>query len=186
MEKENKNPSRVQRLLLNHRRLFFYTYSYANSILNAVLNSLPPLMRDLIFKILLREIGSHSLIDYGSYLRYMSKIHIGNNVEINRGFQVYPSMLYKDSKIQIEDNVVIGPNVCLYGAGQNSQNGVLIDVAGDITIRKGAYIGGSSLIRYGVEIGANSIVAAGSVVVKDVPAGSVVGGNPASFIRKNR
>lgn len=38
---------------------------------------------------------------------------------------------------------------------------------------------GGSTIMYGVTIGENSIVAAGSVVTKDVPAGSVVGGVPA-------
>lgn len=35
---------------------------------------------------------------------------------------------------------------------------------------------------YGVKIGPNAIVAAGSVVTKDVPEGSVVGGNPAKVI----
>lgn len=35
---------------------------------------------------------------------------------------------------------------------------------------------------WGVKIGPNAIVAAGSVVVKDVPEGTVVGGNPARVI----
>lgn len=35
---------------------------------------------------------------------------------------------------------------------------------------------------YGVKIGPNAIVAANSVVTKDVPEGTVVGGNPANVI----
>lgn len=45
-----------------------------------------------------------------------------------------------------------------------------------------AFIGMRSIIMPGVTIGAGAIVAAGSVVVKDVPADTVVGGNPATVI----
>ena len=44
------------------------------------------------------------------------------------------------------------------------------------------FIGANSTILYGVRIGPNAIVAAGSVVTKDVPPGSVVGGVPAKVI----
>ena len=37
---------------------------------------------------------------------------------------------------------------------------------------------------YNVKIGSNCIVAAGSVVTKDIPDGTVVGGNPAVFLKK--
>ena len=36
----------------------------------------------------------------------------------------------------------------------------------------------------GVHIGAHSIIAAGSVVVKDIPADVIAGGNPAHVIKK--
>ncbi len=45
------------------------------------------------------------------------------------------------------------------------------------------WIGHGAIIVAGVQIGEDSIVAAGSVVVKDVPPYSIVGGNPAQFIR---
>ena len=55
---------------------------------------------------------------------------------------------------------------------------------GSIEIFDNVMIGANSTIMYDVKIGANSIIAAGSVVTKDVPEGSVVGGNPAKVICK--
>jgi len=46
------------------------------------------------------------------------------------------------------------------------------------------FIGARSIICKGVTIGEKSIVAAGSVVVKDIPKGEIWGGNPAKFIAK--
>lgn len=51
-----------------------------------------------------------------------------------------------------------------------------------IEIMDNVMIGAHSVILPGVTIGPNSIVAAGSVVVKDIPRGVIVGGNPAKVI----
>lgn len=53
----------------------------------------------------------------------------------------------------------------------------------DTTIGRNCFIGAHSIIMPGVTIGDGSIVAAGSVVTKTVPPGSLVGGNPARIIR---
>ena len=50
------------------------------------------------------------------------------------------------------------------------------------SIGNNVFIGAKSIIMYGVNIGNNVVVAAGSVVTKDVPDGSIVGGNPAKII----
>jgi maltose O-acetyltransferase len=52
-----------------------------------------------------------------------------------------------------------------------------------ITIGSNVWIGGHCAILPGVTIGDNSIVAAGSVVTKDVPANTIVAGNPAKLLR---
>jgi acetyltransferase-like isoleucine patch superfamily enzyme len=53
-----------------------------------------------------------------------------------------------------------------------------------ILIKKGASIGSGATILSHVTIGENAIIGAGSVVTKDVPANTIVAGNPARFVRK--
>ena len=53
---------------------------------------------------------------------------------------------------------------------------------GPIEIFDNCFIGARSSILYNVKIGPNAIVAAGSVVTKDVPEGSIVAGNPARIV----
>jgi acetyltransferase-like isoleucine patch superfamily enzyme len=53
-----------------------------------------------------------------------------------------------------------------------------------IRICEGAWIGARSIILKGVTIGVGAVVGMGSVVTKDVPPRTVVGGNPARIIRE--
>lgn len=55
---------------------------------------------------------------------------------------------------------------------------------GDIVVGNDVWIGRESIIMPGVKIGDGSIIAAYSVVVKDVSPYCVIGGNPATFIKK--
>jgi acetyltransferase-like isoleucine patch superfamily enzyme len=52
-----------------------------------------------------------------------------------------------------------------------------------IELKDNVWIGDRAIVGKGVTIGENSIVAAGSVVVKDVPSNVIVGGNPAKIIK---
>ena len=53
-----------------------------------------------------------------------------------------------------------------------------------ITLGRNVWVGSNSTILQGVTIGDNAVIAAGAVVTKDVPAGTVAGGVPARFIKK--
>jgi maltose O-acetyltransferase len=52
-----------------------------------------------------------------------------------------------------------------------------------VNIGHNVWIGGRAVINPGVTIGDNAVIASGAVVVKDVPANVVVGGNPARIIK---
>lgn len=53
-----------------------------------------------------------------------------------------------------------------------------------INIEDEAWIGANSVIVAGITVGKHAIVAAGSVVTKDVPAYSIVAGNPAKLLKQ--
>jgi len=76
----------------------------------------------------------------------------------------------------VEDQVSILQNVTLGGTGKEN---------GDRhpKVRQGVMVGAGSKIIGNIEIGANSKVAAGSVVLKDVPANCTVAGIPAQIVR---
>ncbi len=54
-----------------------------------------------------------------------------------------------------------------------------------ISIGNNVWIGMRAIILKGVTIGDGAVVAAGAVVTRDVPAGSVVAGNPARVVKEN-
>lgn len=107
-------------------------------------------------------------------------ISIGRNVFINQN-----CTLYDLAPVTIGDDVLIGPNVSLITDGHPiapSQRQAYV-VAKPIVIERGVWIAAGAVVIGGVTIGENSVVAAGSVVTKDVPANTLVGGNPAQIIR---
>ena len=162
----------------------FYLYSYLSGLIWLVLDLSPHFIRWLFFKISLKKIGRDSLIDYKCFLRYPWKVSIGNNVAINRGCELYPSMKSEDGYICLEDNVVLGPKVIIFSAGHDYISLDLPDISAPVTIRSYAWIGGNTTILPGVTIGEGAVIGAGSVVVKDIPAYSIAVGNPAKVIKK--
>lgn len=78
--------------------------------------------------------------------------------------------------VTINLNCTIGHDV-LIGAYTTIAPGA--NISGNVNIGIRCYIGTGAMIREGVEIGDNAVVGMGAVVTKDVPANTVVIGNPA-------
>jgi acetyltransferase-like isoleucine patch superfamily enzyme len=107
-------------------------------------------------------------------------INVGRNVFINQNGTVYDL-----GGLDIADDVMIGPNVSIITSGHpiepsRRRAGV---IAKPIVIEKTSGSPAGATIIGGVTVGENSLVAAGSVVTRDVPPNTLVGGNPARVIR---
>lgn len=159
-------------------------YDYISKIIDVLVYFLPPLLRKPIYRIQFARIGRNVMIGEKCHFHYPWKVRIGNNVSIGRGAQIYPSYQYKDVFITIKDNVMIAPNLTIFGAGHPVGDPLNSHVAAPVTIEENVYIGGNVTIRYGVTVGEGAIIAAGSVVVSDVGEKEIFGGNPAKLIRK--
>jgi acetyltransferase-like isoleucine patch superfamily enzyme len=93
--------------------------------------------------------------------------------------------------VEIEDFVFVGHGVTFindrYPRATNADGS--LQTAADwkvvsTIVRRGASIGSGSTIMCGVEIGEDAVVGAGSVVTRDVPAATIVAGNPARVLRR--
>jgi len=92
--------------------------------------------------------------------------------------------LYNLSKISIGDNTVISQDAYLCGGSHDYQDATMPLLRQDIIIGKNVWICAGAFIGPGVTIGDGAVVAARAVVMKDVEPWTVVGGNPAKFIKK--
>lgn len=108
----------------------------------------------------------------------------GRNIRIGNGVFINKSCMFVDlGGIELEDNVLIGPEVKILSVNHpldpKNRRGVILK---SVKIRRNAWLGAGVTVCPGVTIGENSIIGAGSVVTKDVPSNTVYAGVPAKFI----
>lgn len=113
----------------------------------------------------------------------------GASITIGDDFGMTGGSLVCDQRISIGDRVWVGANAIITDTDfhplnpEKRRTHPLAANTAPVTIADDVFVGMNALILKGVTIGAGSVVAAGCVVVRDVPPGSVVAGNPARVVR---
>lgn len=128
------------------------------------------------------EIGDNTRV--GTFVEIQKNARVGKNCKIS-------SHTFICEGVTIEDNVFISHNVTFindrFPRSTNEGGELQTEVdwhCEETLVKKGASIGSSVTLLCGVTVGENAIVGAGSVVTKDVPANTIVAGNPAKVLRK--
>jgi acetyltransferase-like isoleucine patch superfamily enzyme len=120
------------------------------------------------------EIASNAMIVY------TSRVSIGDNVYI-----AYGSWVQGVGGVTIDDEVMLAPYSVLASSNHTQINGSYRFGEGvhePIHICRGAWVGAHTVVTAGVTVGTGAVCAAGSVITKDVPDHSTVGGVPAKII----
>ncbi len=112
------------------------------------------------------SIGSHAVIEH--------------HVRLEDGVRIHTGAFIPEFSI-VEAGAWVGPHVvftnALYPLARDAKAGLR-----GPHLMQGSKIGANATLLPGIKIGAHSLVGAGSVVVRDVPDGIVVAGNPARVI----
>ena len=119
---------------------------------------LPPFQCDYGYQI---SVGARSFLNYGAVVLDVAPVRIGEEVLLASNVQLLTATHPLDAATR--------------RAGW--------ELGAPITIQDGAWLGGGVIVCPGVTIGQNTVVGAGSVVVRDLPAGVLAVGNPARVVR---
>ena len=122
------------------------------------------------------SIGDNCFIGEQSRIWSALKIKIGHRVLIAHSVNIFDNSTHPFNSVNRHRQFL------QIISGQHPKNINLNERA--VTISDDVWIGCMSIILAGVFIGKGAVIAAGSVVTKDVPDYTIVGGNPAKIMRK--
>lgn len=110
---------------------------------------------------------------------------VGGIISVNGVYMNRNVMIVSHKSITIKKGTTIGPNVVLYDHDHNYDHKADYGkfLSESIEIEDNVWIGANVVILKGVHIGSKSVIAAGSIVLSDVPPYSLVAGNPARLIK---
>ncbi len=131
-----------------------------------------------------RRLYHHDGVDHADWMRRHGRLAaIGDDVMILPGVEITDP-----AYVRIGNNVVLSKCALIGHDGSVSvlerAYGVRLEGVGKIDIKDDVFIGYNAVVLGGVTIGPRAIVAAGAIVTRDVPEGTIVGGVPAKVIGK--
>lgn len=141
----------------------------------------PDRRRDLL-ESLFDAIGAESHVEPPFRCDYGFNISVGEGCYANFGCVVLDVC-----PVTIGPGCLLGPGVHLYTATHPldpETRAAGLEYGDPIEIGENVWIGGRAVVTPGVTIGDDAVVGAGSVVTRDVPAGTLVGGNPARVLQE--
>lgn len=141
------------------------------------------------------EFVCNSGVDWSMDNTSCSKISVWENAILKFGFRsgISNTTIHCSQSIIIGDYVNIGAGCLIFDTNYHSsrwkdREDRIKDIKNGkrapIMIGNHVFVGAQSVIMKGVTIGDKSMIAAGSVVMSDIPSGEIWGGNPARFIAK--
>jgi len=166
------------RMLLYLKNFIFYY------IPNHIINKIPIyFIRNLYYRKIMRIfIGKKTSLHLNVYIEGINplkkRLEIGKTTSIGRN-----SYLDARGKLIIGNNVSISPNVKIITAQHDLNSNNFKYISSPIKIEDYVWIGTGAIILPGVTLGKGAVICAGSVVTKNVEEYSVVGGNPAKYIK---
>ena len=156
------------------------------ALLGPVLEQAAGAIDDLVVENDGRKKGVHARIEPGAIIR--DKVEIGDNAVIMMGAVINIGSIIGDSTM-IDMGAILGGRAtvgknCHIGAGTVLAGVVEPASATPVVIEDDVLIGANAVVLEGVRVGRGAVVAAGAVVIEDVPAGAVVAGVPARVIKQ--
>lgn len=148
-------------------------------------------------------IGSHVVIferKGGGYIQLDDRVQInrgsiletglGGHIRVGKHASIHPScFLYAYlAPITIGSGVMLAPNCALYSYDHNLSpekpiRMQALSTKGEIVVGDEAWLGFGTIVLSGVKIGNGAAIAAGSVVVNDIPENAIAVGNPARVVK---
>ncbi|OTN77218.1 hypothetical protein A5886_002315 [Enterococcus sp. 8G7_MSG3316] len=125
---------------------------------------------------LLGALGKNVYIEAPLRANWGANTYIGDRFYAN-----FNLTLVDDTRIEIGDDVMIGPNVTLTAGTHPLDPALRLRKAQNnlpVVIEDNVWIGAGSIVLPGVTIGKNTVIGAGSLVTKDIPANCVAFGSP--------
>ncbi len=128
----------------------------------------------------------------GDYVRIWSSIQRtrlsvfkGAELSIGSGTYINGARITAKKHVSIGKNCTIAPEVLIMDSDfHDLMDQTKEGLCADIVIENNVWVATRAIIMKGVTIGEHAVVAAGAVVTKDVPAYTIVGGNPARVIKE--